>query len=65
MSIEHELLDSDYWRKRAEESRAQANQLHDRVTKALALRIADLYEEMAGRAAERGCPLEKPGPDSN
>jgi hypothetical protein len=65
MSIKHELLRSEYWRKKAEEARATADQMDDQVAKGMALKIADMYDALAGRAAERERRTEKPAQDSN
>jgi hypothetical protein len=47
-----DVLDPDYWRRLAAESRATAQGLQDHVAKALALKVAGVYDEMAGRAAQ-------------
>jgi hypothetical protein len=43
----------DVWRARAEEVRAQANNLGDEKSREILLSIAKSYERMAKRAAER------------
>jgi DNA-binding ferritin-like protein len=45
--------DAEYWRKRAEEARALAEQMKDTHTKSLMLGIAESYEKIAKWAAER------------
>ena len=39
-----------HWRERAEESRAMANCLTDKMARETLLRVADAYDEMAKRA---------------
>jgi DNA-binding ferritin-like protein len=45
--------DAEYWRKRAEEARALAEQMKDPHTQSLMLSIAESYEKIAKYAAER------------
>jgi DNA-binding ferritin-like protein len=45
--------DADYWRKRAEEARALAEQMKDPHTQSLMLGIAESYDKIAKWAAER------------
>jgi hypothetical protein len=47
-----DVLDPDYWRRLAAESRATAQALQDHVAKVLALKMAGVYDDMAGRAAQ-------------
>jgi DNA-binding ferritin-like protein len=48
------LIDNaEYWRKRAEEARALAEQMKDPLTQSLMLGIAESYEKIAKWAAER------------
>jgi hypothetical protein len=54
--------DPKHWRKRAEEARAQAEQMTDRDAKQMMLGIAEDYEKLAKRAEER---LAKRPPQSN
>jgi DNA-binding ferritin-like protein len=42
-----ELRDVEYWRKRAEESRALAEEMKDADTKSLMIGIAESYERIA------------------
>src|SRR5690348_9931609 len=49
----HPIYDPEHWRKRAEEMRSVADNMHDLVARASMLRIADEYEVLAKRAAER------------
>jgi hypothetical protein len=42
-----------HWRLRAQEARLLASQLEDLVAKAATLKIADEYERLAARAADR------------
>ena len=65
MRIKHELPRSGYWRKKAEEIRATADQMKERVAKGMALKISDMYDALADRAAEREQRTEKPAQDSN
>ena len=45
--------DPAYWRQRAEEARALADQLDEPVTKQIVLTIAEGYEQVAALAAAR------------
>jgi hypothetical protein len=45
--------DPEHWRKRAKDMRALANEIKDPLSKETMLRIADDYERLAKRAAER------------
>lgn len=47
------LMDPEYWRSRAEEARAQADQMHDESTRQTLLGIADNYDQLAGQAEAR------------
>ena len=53
--------DPQHWRKRAEESRARAEQMPDGDAKQMMLGIAEDYEKLAKRAEERA----KQPPQSN
>jgi hypothetical protein len=48
-----DLNDPEYWRSRAAEARAVAVQMTDAHTKAIMLSIAQDYEKLAQRAAQR------------
>ncbi len=50
------MPDADYWRERAEEVRASAEQMHDPVARETLFKIADDYEKLAQRAEQRGRP---------
>jgi hypothetical protein len=50
--------DPQYWRERAEEARARADQMNDPRTKRRLLGLADFYERLAGRL-ERGIPKRR------
>jgi F0F1-type ATP synthase membrane subunit b/b' len=43
-------LGADYWRERAEETRAQASQMRDPSAKRTLLEIAENYEQLADQA---------------
>jgi len=43
----HPIYDPEHWRKRAEEMRSIADNMHDLVARASMLRIADEYEVLA------------------
>ena len=45
--------DPDHWRQRAEETRILAEQMSDEVQKKTILGIADDYDKLAVRAAQR------------
>jgi hypothetical protein len=47
------INDPKHWRERAEEARVHAEQVTDDEPKKMMLRIADDYEELAGRAERR------------
>jgi hypothetical protein len=47
------LNNPDHWRLRAEEARLTASYLTDLVAKAAMITIADEYDRLASRAAER------------
>jgi hypothetical protein len=47
------LNDPDYWRQRAEESRALAKQISDKTAKQAMFSIADDCEKLAARASLR------------
>ncbi len=47
------INDPEYWQGRAEETRNIAENMTDPVSKAMMLKIADDYDTLAGRAAER------------
>jgi hypothetical protein len=65
MSIKDDLPKFEYWRKKASEARATADQMDDRVAKDMALKFADMYDALAGRVAEGERRTEKPAQDSN
>jgi hypothetical protein len=50
MADQHNLKDPTYWRSRAKEARAEADQMLDQRTKRALLAIADNYDELAERA---------------
>ena len=60
MSIKDDLPKFEYWRKKANEARATADQMDDRVAKDMALKIADMYDALAGSVAESERQTEKP-----
>jgi len=45
--------DPEHWRRRAEESRVLAEQMNDKTSKQMMLRIADDYDRLAVIAAMR------------
>jgi hypothetical protein len=48
------LLDNpEHWRERAEEARAQAEQMQDADTRRIMLAVAESYEKMAHKAERR------------
>jgi hypothetical protein len=47
------LHDPQHWRQRAEEARAMAAQIEDRLSKAAMLTIAEKYEQIARRSEAR------------
>jgi len=50
----HTISDPEYWRERAEEARAMAEQLtHDLLLRRRMLKVADDCEGLAKRAAKR------------
>ena len=52
------LKTAEHWLKRAEEARAQAEQMHDALPRDALLSIAESYEQLAEYAETRG--LRKP-----
>jgi hypothetical protein len=57
------LLDNvEHWRQRAREARAQAEQMTDSHAKELMLTVADSYDRIAQRAADRATITEKRPP---
>ena len=57
---EEGLRSARYWRERAEEARAMAEQMLDRVARETMLEIARRYDIMAKLAAEREARRRKP-----
>jgi hypothetical protein len=57
------LIDSEYWRNRAEEARAIAGKLSDNTARATMERIADSYDHLARRAESRKAELAKKSMD--
>ena len=53
MRIAPHFNDPDHWRKRAEETRILAGQISDEAEKKTILGIADDYDKLAVRAAQR------------
>ena len=53
MPIAPHFNDPDHWRQRAEESRILAEQMSDEAEKKTMLGIADDYDKLAVRAAQR------------
>ena len=53
MENPHFIYDPAHWRSRAQEARAVADSLDDLEAKRSMLNIADEYEHLAERAAER------------
>ena len=53
MAADDDIQASEYWRQRGEELRNTAGRLEDRVMRAMALKVDDMYADMAGRAAEQ------------
>jgi len=53
MPIAPHFNDPDHWRQRAEESRILAEQMSDETEKKTMLGIADDYDKLAVRAAQR------------
>ena len=52
--VPSELLNNvEYWRSRADETRKNAEQVSEPESKRVMLRIADDYDKLARRAAER------------
>jgi hypothetical protein len=60
MPSAHFVNNADHWRRRAEEMRDLAEDVKDLVARARMLRIADDYDKLARRAAQRagGEPIE-------
>jgi hypothetical protein len=56
------LRSADYWRDRAMEARAKADQMHDRDARNTMLGIAHSYDLMAMRAADRDAPPDRGTP---
>jgi hypothetical protein len=57
-----EILDNpDHWRKRAEEARTLADGMEDPEAKQMVLGLAETYERLAIRAAQRAWPTEPKG----
>ena len=63
MSIKDDLPKFEYWRRKASEARAMADQMDDRVAKDM--KFAEMYDALAGRIAEKERRTEKPAQDSN
>ena len=57
MSKADDLCDSNYWRRRAVEVRARADQQDDVVAKSQMIDMADNYDMMADRAAWQAATL--------
>jgi hypothetical protein len=58
MEQPHVIYDPEHWRRRAAEARALANTLGDPDAKKTMLGIADGYDRLAKRAAERAISPE-------
>jgi len=61
LSINDGLRSSEYWQERAEEARARADEMRDSEARTMMLSIAQMYELMAVRAAQREFPPGKGG----
>jgi hypothetical protein len=53
---------AEYWRKRAEEARATAEEMHDPECKRIMLDIAEAYERIAHHASKEADPEPKSKP---
>jgi hypothetical protein len=53
MAIDHGLQGSEYWKKRADESRARLDEMPDSEARVLMRRIARMYDLLAVHAATR------------
>ena len=53
MQITPHFNDPKFWQERAEEARVLADQMSDETSKKMMLKIADDYDKLAVRAAQR------------